>query len=105
MLKAIIIEDHHVQRRALTSLLNEYFHDVISVVGETDSVSSGIKMIQTSEPDVIFLDIELRGESGLSILQAFPVRKFWVVFTTGHAHYAHEVVHALPDGGDRKSVV
>ena len=83
--KALIIDDERLARRDLISLLNE--HDNITVIGEADDVPSSAKAIQTLNPDVIFLDIQMPGESGFDLLEKIDVDAH-VIFVTAYDEYA-----------------
>ena len=59
MVKAVIIDDEKKSRQALTGLLERYCHNVI-ILGEAEGVRSGIEMIKSTSPDVVFLDIQMQ---------------------------------------------
>ncbi len=63
---ALIIDEERLARKDLISLLSE--HPNINVVGEADNVSTSIQAIEQLHPDVIFLDIQMPGESGFDLL-------------------------------------
>jgi two-component system LytT family response regulator len=65
-LTALIVDDERLARKDLISLLSE--HPNINVVGEADNVSAAIQSIEQLHPDVIFLDIQMPGESGFDLL-------------------------------------
>lgn len=47
----------------------------------------GLEEIVRTKPDLVFLDIEMNGLSGLDVAKALP-EKCTLVFTTAHAKYA-----------------
>ena len=61
---AVIVDDERLARRELASMLIE--HEQISIVGEADDVNSALKVIEEQNPDVVFLDIQMPGESGFN---------------------------------------
>jgi two-component system LytT family response regulator len=65
-LSAIIVDDERLARQELSSLLAE--HPEVAVVGEAGSVASAAALIRLEDPDVVFLDIQLAGESGFDLL-------------------------------------
>ena len=85
-MKAILIDDERLARAELRLLLSA--HPEIEIVGEADSVTSGLKLIEETHPDVIFLDINLRGESGFDLLEALPLPHPHVIFSTAYDEYA-----------------
>lgn len=64
--------------------------DEITVLAECDDLPNGIKAIKKHKPDIVFLDIEMPGRSGLEILDYFEDEEvnFDIVFTTGYSDYA-----------------
>jgi len=57
------------------------------VIGEADSVPSAIKAIQKLSPDVVFLDIQMPGESGFDLLEKTGVDAH-IIFVTAYDEYA-----------------
>ncbi|MCE2962943.1 MAG: LytR/AlgR family response regulator transcription factor [Chitinophagales bacterium] len=88
MIRAVIIEDEERGVKVIERLINKFFSDKIEVVGKSDGVDSGIALIESLKPDLIFLDIELIDGSSFSILQHFDDPWFRVIFTTAFDHYA-----------------
>ena len=91
MVKAVIIDDEKKSRQALTGLLERYCHNVI-ILGEAEGVRSGIEMIKSTNPDVIFLDIQMQDGSGFRLLQSFEKIDFEIVFTTAFDQYAIKAI-------------
>ncbi len=82
---AIIIDDERLARVNLKRLLESYSE--IEVVAEAGSCASAIKAIKTFKPGVVFLDIQLMGETGFDLLEKIgPYRK--IVFVTAYNEYA-----------------
>ena len=84
-LKAIIIDDERLARARLRSLISE--HTNIRVVAEADSVAAALDAIRSSPPDVIFLDIQMPGESGFDLIDRLD-RPVKIVFVTAYDDYA-----------------
>ena len=91
MVKAVIIDDEKKSRQALTGLLERYCHNVI-ILGEAEGVRSGIEMIKSTSPDVVFLDIQMQDGSGFRLLQSFEKIDFEIVFTTAFDQYAIKAI-------------
>lgn len=87
IIRAVIIDDEANGRETLFLLLQKYC-PAVEVVGMADSVESGMELITTSRPDLVFLDIEMPLGSGFDLLEQFPDHVFEVIFTTAHAQYA-----------------
>jgi two-component system LytT family response regulator len=84
---AIIVDDERLARRELRSMLEESHSAVVRVVGEAERVQTAAELVRTSDADVVFLDVQLAGESGLDLLDLIdPAVE--VVFVTAFDQYA-----------------
>ncbi|MEP6793024.1 MAG: LytTR family DNA-binding domain-containing protein [Saprospiraceae bacterium] len=88
MLKCYILDDEQQAVDALAALLKKKFASQVQLVGSTIDVRQAIEEIDTLQPDVVFLDVEMPVMSGLEVLRHFPQRNFHVIFTTAHEKYA-----------------
>ena len=88
-MKAIIIDDEKRARISLALLLQEYCTEV-TVVAECENLPEGIKAIRKQQPDIVLLDIEMPGHSGLELLDFFDENEvsFSIIFTTAYNEYA-----------------
>jgi two-component system LytT family response regulator len=84
-LRAIIVDDERLARRELARLLGA--HEEVSLVGEADSVDAAVGLIAGTDPDVVFLDIQMPRRSGFELLDACDVRGR-IVFVTAHDVHA-----------------
>jgi two-component system LytT family response regulator len=91
MIKAVIIDDEPEIRELNQALLKENF-PAIELVGQADSVKSGIELIKKTQPDLVLLDIELKNGSGFEILQKLRPFKFKTIFVTGFNDYAIKAI-------------
>ncbi|MHB1595189.1 MAG: response regulator [Streptosporangiaceae bacterium] len=82
-LRVVIIDDHQMVLDGLKAMLQPYSGQV-RVVGEGSEPADALRVIEQTKPDLVLLDIRLRGSSGLDlcgqILAADRQRK--VVFLT-----------------------
>ena len=69
-MKAVIIDDERRARQLLSAMLAEHCPP-LEVVAEGEDLPSGVKAIKREKPDVVFLDIEMPGHSGLELLAFF----------------------------------
>ena len=90
-IRAIIIDDETKSRKLLKNLLGSYCKDV-DVVGEADSVRTGLAAIKDQNPDLVFLDILLKDENGFDILKQIESTDFEIIFTTAHNEYAIKAI-------------
>lgn len=82
---AVLVDDERLARHALRTLLAE--HPNVTVTGEAESVSEAAALIPRLKPDVVFLDIQMPGESGFDLLSSLEVT-FQVVFVTAYDAFA-----------------
>lgn len=95
MLSAIIIEDEKLAREVLISLLEQFFGNKINILGEASNVKQGVSLIQKYQPQLVFLDIQLRGVTGFDLFNHFEEpRSFEVVFTTAHKEHAIKAIRS-----------
>ncbi len=64
----LIVDDHPLFRRGVAQLLA--MDPQIQVVGEAADQAGALAMARQHEPDLILLDLNLKGESGIDILSA-----------------------------------
>lgn len=86
-MKAIIIEDEIHQQELLLEMLNKHFH-AIDCVGVATNVESGLSLINSVQPDLIFLDVILASGTCFDLLQKLDTREFDIIFTTSYEEYA-----------------
>lgn len=86
--KAIIVDDEQHARIVLMNLLSGKF-DFIEVVGEAANLPEAIELINKTDPNIVFLDIEMPKFSGLRIAEFIgKERNFEIIFVTAYDHYA-----------------
>ena len=87
--RLFLVEDSPVIRRQTAELLSDV--DNVSIVGEADNVETAIRDILKSKPDVILLDVQIPGGSGIDILKEIkvklPATKFIVITNHALSHY------------------
>lgn len=83
--KAMIIDDEVLARRGLRSLLADFPH--IEIVAESDSVQDAITKINELKPNLLFLDIQMPGETGFDLLEQIDFQGE-VIFVTAYDEYA-----------------
>ena len=85
MLKVILIDDERLARSELRRMLQE-FSDV-EVIGEAANANEGIEKIESLNPDLIFLDIQMPGKTGFDMLTELEKAPH-VIFVTAYDEYA-----------------
>lgn len=89
MFTCIIIDDESKARVLLRAMLERYAPD-LQILEDCPDVPTGVKAIKKLKPDLVFLDIEMPGHSGLELLDFFSEDEvhFDVIFTTAYDEYA-----------------
>lgn len=91
-IKAIIVDDESHARSFLKKLSDRIYEDKIEIIEECNSVSSALIAIKKHNPDLVFLDIQMAGETGFDLLSYFENIPFEIIFTTAHKEYALEAI-------------
>jgi len=97
MIRVLIVDDEPLVRERLRTLLAS--HPDVEVVGERGDGTSALEALGATSPDLVFLDIQTPGLSGLEVAETWrgegdlPV----IVFVTAYDQYAVEAfrLHAL----------
>lgn len=84
-MKAIIIDDERLARAELKKLLQDF--PEVEVVDEAANAEEGIAKIESQQPDLIFLDIQMPGKTGFDMLSQLE-RTPQVIFTTAYDEFA-----------------
>jgi two-component system LytT family response regulator len=84
--RALIVDDEELGRRMLRSLLSA--DEDVQVVGEAASASEARRKIAEQQPDLVFMDIEMPGGSGIELLQQIGEPLPYVIFVTAHPQFA-----------------
>lgn len=91
MITALLIDDDINLRNGMKGLLEMYAPE-IRIIGEADSVQSGVEAMDRLKPQVVFLDIQLNDGTGFDILEQLASRNgkssSHIVFITAHEQYA-----------------
>jgi two-component system LytT family response regulator len=83
--RAAIVEDEPLARASLREYSAEV--DWLTIVGEAADGNEAVRLIDSLEPDLLFLDISLPESSGLDVIERIR-HKPEIVFTTAHDQYA-----------------
>ncbi len=84
-LKAVIVEDSRLARNELKELMKA--HGEIELVGEAGNVDDGYKLINKTNPDLLFLDINMPEKDGFELLEMLD-HVPTTIFTTAFDEFA-----------------
>jgi len=87
MVKALIIEDEAYTRAALKAHIAR-LNDSIAIIGECESVQEAVTVTNACQPDLIFLDINLKDGTGFDFLDQIASPSFKIIFITADDSHA-----------------
>ena len=91
MLQTLIIDDEKRGRELLRMVLSTHCPEV-KVIGEASNIKEAYNLIVQTDPDLIFLDIEMPGGTGFDLLSKFDEINFEVIFVTAFDKYAIKAI-------------
>lgn len=93
-LRALVVDDEEFARKNLTMMLEEHCPE-IEVIGQASRKEQAKAIIDSSQPDVVFLDIRMpSGAEGFELLDEIENKNFLVVFVTAFKDYAIRAFNA-----------
>lgn len=95
----LIVDDHPMLRRGVVELLQ--LESDLSVVGEASSGAEAVELAENLDPDLILLDLNMKGMSGIDTLKQLREKEIFcrvVIFTVSDDH--DDVIEALQAGAD-----
>ena len=95
-MRVLIADDESVARRGVRRLLSAI--PDVEVVGEAASGPDVVRMVQEGAVDLVLLDINMPGMTGLEVVSAIgPHRMPFVIFVTAYDRHAVRAfeLHAL----------
>ena len=95
MIRALLVDDEEPARDRLRSLLADF--DDVHIVGEAADGDEALQKIAETRPDLVFLDIQMPGRSGMEVAASLPPPRPRIVFCTAFDQYAIDAFehHAL----------
>lgn len=94
-IRTLIADDEPLARARLINLLRNY--DFVTVLGECSNGKETLKQIETYQPDLVFLDIEMPDFDGFEVLSKIAEPQPFIIFVTAYNQYALKAfdVHAV----------
>lgn len=98
--KVLIVEDDPIFRSAFVEAIN--MADDLQLVGATDDLPEGLRLLETTQPDVLLVDIGLPSGSGIALIhkahQILPLCDVMVVTVFGDERHVLECIEAGATG-------
>ncbi len=82
MIRALIVEDNNNSIEALLSVIR-FFDGEIAVVGVANTLALAKPLIESTNPDILLLDIELPDGNSMDMVETLENRP-WIIFISGH---------------------
>ncbi len=93
MIRTMIVDDEPLARELIRDLLRE--DSEIEVVAECRNGQEALESIGLLQPDLLFLDVQMPGASGMEVVARLPADQIpQVVFVTAYDRYAIEAFRA-----------
>jgi two-component system LytT family response regulator len=91
MIKAVIVDDKPASIELLKWLISQHCPEIAEVHSAT-SVPEALPLLESVQPDLVFLDIQMPKQSGFDLLSQIGRWNFEVVFTTAYNEYAIQAI-------------
>ena len=86
MIRAVLVDDEEPARDRLRALLSEI--GTVRVVGVAGGAEEALQQISQSRPNLVLLDIQMPGCSGMDVAASMPSPRPKIVFSTAFEEYA-----------------
>ena len=84
--RVIIVEDDIIIYKSIKSIISKRFPSV-RIVGHCESVQEVIHLVGKEKPDIVLLDIHVRGGTSFQGLAAIPERNFDIIVMSAQAEF------------------
>ena len=94
-IRTLIVDDEPFARQRLRELCA--LEPDIELVGECDHGNEAVRQAQALKPDLVLLDVQMRGINGFDVLERLTDHVPLVIFVTAYEEYASDAfdVHAV----------
>src|SRR4051812_23402114 len=91
MLTAVLVDDEENSLSSLKEKITRHCPQV-EIIATCDNAQKAIGSIDSLQPDIVFLDIEMPVMNGFLMLQQLSFKNFELIFTTAYDHYAIKAI-------------
>jgi two-component system, LytTR family, response regulator len=98
MYSAVIIDDEEDGIHVLVQFLSEFTTVKVKVAGTATNLDEGIQIIRNTNPEIVFLDIDMPGKNGMAIYNYFNEPAFKIIFVTAYKQYAIDALNHSASG-------
>lgn len=89
--KALIIDDEAPAIQTLSLMIKHYVPEITTIKSSTDPYE-GLLLLQSFQPDLLFIDVQMPLMNGFELLKKVPKVNFSIIFTTAHDEYAIDAI-------------
>lgn len=86
-IKTVIVDDELIAREVLENYLKKYC-PVVEVIGQAQHIKEAVPMIQSLQPQLVFLDVEMPYGNAFDVLEACQEQQFETIFITAYSEYS-----------------
>jgi two-component system LytT family response regulator len=91
MVKALILDDEQKARSILEHYIKSFIPE-IAELRQAGSVEEALQLLESFQPDIVFLDVEMPHRNGFDFLASVNDPAFDVIFTTAYNQYAIQAI-------------
>ena len=91
MIPSVLIDNEKNARSNLRALLTTFCPEV-ELLGEGEGVTHGLHILAETQPQLVFLDVQMDDGTGMDLLDQLPNRDFEVIFTTAYDQFALQAI-------------
>ena len=84
----LIVDDERRGREIINMLLLDLYPDAVTEIRLAASSEEAYGILQSYDPDLLFLDVNMPGQSGFDLLERLGKFRFEVIFVTAHNQFA-----------------
>ncbi len=88
LIRALLVDDELNACKNLHNILSANFYNSIEITGFALNTKQAEVLIAETKPEVVFLDIEMRGENAFQFIERIEPFNFEIVFVTAYDEYA-----------------
>lgn len=94
MINCVIVEDEFAGQQMLAHKLKTHFPEC-EIVAVIDNKNQAIDFLNTNKTiDLVFLDVQIKGGTGIDVLESIHVKTFESIFITAYDRYAIDALNA-----------
>ena len=90
-IKTIIIEDDKKSQDYLKDLIQSHF-EALTIVGTSENIADSVRLIESQQPELIFMDIELTDGLSFEIFNRLNFHDFEVIFVTAYDNFIQQAI-------------